>query len=98
MEGRPPRRPPYAGPIPFGGRRRGRPSTNQLSERDLIYFSHRSTSGRKSNAARSLALAATPFHPSVPWPKLTFLADQISLRPDVSRALRSTIAFMVPLL
>src|SRR5437870_11358313 len=30
--------------------------------------------------------------------KFSSLADQISLRPDVSRALRSTVAFMVPLL
>src|SRR4051794_34181459 len=30
--------------------------------------------------------------------KLASIADTISLRPDVSRALRSTIAFMVPLL
>jgi uncharacterized membrane protein YccC len=33
-----------------------------------------------------------------PWKKLGELADQESLQPDLGRAIRSTIAFMVPLL
>jgi hypothetical protein len=32
------------------------------------------------------------------WSKLTHLSDQVTLRPDLNRAVRATVGFMVPLL